>query len=72
MNSLMEEERDFGKLASESDVTRTVDSLKSHGINVFVVNNKEEALAKVILPNIEEQAEYLYKNNDPSLKIQRG
>ena len=32
----------------------------------------KEALAKVILPNIEEQAEYLYKNNYPSLKIQRG
>jgi len=31
----------------------------------------KEALAKVVLANIEEQAEYLYKNNDPSLKIQR-
>jgi hypothetical protein len=47
MNSSMEEEHDFGKLASESDLSRAVDSLKSHGINVFVVNNKEEALAKV-------------------------
>lgn len=47
MNSFMEGEHDWNKLASESDLSRTVESLKSHGINVFVVNNKEEALAKV-------------------------
>ncbi len=42
-----EDEHNWAKLASESNLSRTVDSLKSHGINVFVVSNKEEALAKV-------------------------
>jgi hypothetical protein len=43
----MEDEHNWSELASESDLIKTVESLKSHGINVFVVNNKEEALAKV-------------------------
>lgn len=42
-----EEEHNWAKLASENDLMHAVGSLKSHGINVFVVNNKEEALAKV-------------------------
>ena len=42
-----DDEQRWAKLASESDLAQTIESLKSHGINVFVVNNKEEALAKV-------------------------
>jgi LUD domain len=43
----MTEEHDWVKLPSESDVSRAVESLKSHGINVFVVKDKEEALNRL-------------------------
>lgn len=43
---------DWTKLAADSVVEKTAKALRSRGINVFVVNNREEArkLALTLMP----------------------
>ena len=38
---------EWDKLANENDINKTVESVKSRGINVILVDNKEEALEEI-------------------------